>query len=300
MKKVLITGSNGLLGQKLVDLYRHIDDVFLIATARGSNRHPEKNGYIYQEMDITNETQVHEVILKYQPYCVINTAAMTQVDDCETNREMCDLLNISAVSYLIDACNLIGAHFIHLSTDFIFDGKSGPYTEEDQPNPLSYYGLSKLKAENLIIKKAKKWSIARTVLVYGLVNDMSRSNIVLWAKQNLEKGQPMQVVHDQWRSPTLAEDLAMGCRLIEQKNVEGVFNICGKDQMNIYEIVCRVAKYFNLPTTQVEKVDSNTFKQPAKRPPITGLTLDKSREVLGYEPHTFEEGIALIMSQTKN
>jgi dTDP-4-dehydrorhamnose reductase len=300
MKKVLITGSNGLLGQKLVDLYRHIDDVFLIATARGSNRHPEKNGYIYQEMDITNETQVHEVILKYQPYCVINTAAMTQVDDCETNREMCDLLNISAVSYLIDACNLIGAHFIHLSTDFIFDGKSGPYTEEDQPNPLSYYGLSKLKAENLIIKKAKKWSIARTVLVYGLVNDMSRSNIVLWAKQNLEKGQPMQVVHDQWRSPTLAEDLAMGCRLIEQKNVEGIFNICGKDQMNIYEIVCRVAKYFNLPTKQVEKVDSKTFKQPAKRPPITGLTLDKSREVLGYEPHTFEEGIALIMSQTKN
>lgn len=297
MKKVLITGSNGLLGQKLVALYRSISSVHLIATARGADRYPKKEGYTYAAMDITNKEEVFKILHQYQPDCVIHTAAMTQVDDCETQRELCDLLNVTAVNYLVDACNEIKAHFIHLSTDFIFDGKNGPYDEFATPNPLSYYGDSKLKAEQIIQEKALKWSIVRTVLVYGVVHDMSRSNIVLWAKNNLEKGQPMKVVDDQWRSPTLAEDLAMGCRLIESNEAYGIFNICGKDQMNIYELVLRVAAYFDLPADQVQRANSATFTQPAKRPPITGLNLDKSIEILGYEPHSFEEGIRIVMEQ---
>jgi len=297
MRKVLITGSNGLLGQKLVDLYRTISTVELIATARGADRYPHKDGYTYASLDITQKEEVLEILQQYKPDCVIHTAAMTQVDDCETQMELCDLLNVTAVDYLVEACNDINAHFIHLSTDFIFDGKNGPYDEEADAHPLSYYGESKLKAEQIIQDKAMKWSIVRTVLVYGVVHDMSRSNIVLWAKNNLEKGQPMKVVDDQWRSPTLAEDLAMGCRLIEDKEAQGIFNICGKDQMNIYELVLRVAAYFNLPKDQVQRANSTTFTQPAKRPPITGLTLDKSRKVLGYEPHSFEEGIRIVMEQ---
>ncbi|PCJ64177.1 MAG: NAD(P)-dependent oxidoreductase [Bacteroidetes bacterium] len=297
MKKLLITGSNGLLGQKLLDLYLTLDNIELIVTSRGKNRYPRKEGYTYVSLDITNEEEVNQIVSKYSPDCIINTAAMTNVDSCESDKEGCDRLNVNAVGYLVQASNRVHAHLIHLSTDFIFDGTAGPYKEEDTPNPLSYYGESKLKAETIIRKTCHKWSIARTVLVYGIVHDMSRSNIVLWAKGSLEKGQPIKVVDDQFRSPTLAEDLALGCRLIEQKEADGIFNISGKDQMSIVEIVERVADYFDLDKSIINTISSATLNQAAKRPPITGFDLTKSNTILGYAPRSFEEGIAILMDQ---
>ncbi len=297
MKKVLITGSNGLLGQKLINLYTTRDDVELIATSRGENRHPIKEGYTYESMDVTDEEDVLHIIKKYRPSTIIHTAAMTNVDTCEEDKMGAETMNVDAVLYIVNAANKVDAHLIHLSTDFIFNGEAGPYAEDAEADPLSYYGETKLAAENIIKNQSKKWSIARTILVYGIVHDMSRSNIVLWAKGALEKGQPINVVNDQVRSPTLAEDLAMGCRLIEQKEAEGIFNISGKDQMNIVEIVERVADYFKLDKSIITQVSSDTLNQTAKRPPITGFDLTKSREVLGYDPHSFEEGIALLMGQ---
>jgi len=297
MKKILITGSNGLLGQKLIDLYLKNNDVKLIATARGINRYHIDEGYEYAIMDITSFEQVQEVIKKYKPHCIINTAAMTNVDQCEEDMVGAENLNINAVSHLIDAANQVDAHFIQLSTDFIFDGKAGPYKEDDEPNPLSFYGKTKLEAEKIIRAKSNKWSIIRTILVYGIVHDMSRSNIVLWAKNALEKGQPLKIVDDQFRSPTLAEDLAIGCQLVEQKEAEGIYNISGKDQMSIVSLVERVADYFQLDKTSIERVSSSTLNQPAKRPPITGFNLEKSIKELGYNPHSFEEGIELLMRQ---
>jgi dTDP-4-dehydrorhamnose reductase len=297
MKKVLITGSNGLLGQKLINLYKDNSSIDLIATNRGKDRYPERTGYTYKELDITIRKDVLSVIEMYKPDCIINTAAMTNVDVCESDKEGCKSLNIDAVEYLVEAANAHSAHLIHLSTDFIFDGTSGPYKEDDEPNPLSYYGWSKLEAEKIIQSQCKKWSIARTMLVYGIVHDMSRSNIVLWAKGALEKGEPINVVNDQFRSPTLAEDLARGCILIEDKQAEGVFNISGKDQMSIVEMVERVADYFSLDKSIINTISSKTLNQAAKRPPITGFDLTKSRKILGYEPVTFEQGITLLMNQ---
>ncbi len=297
MKKVLITGSNGLLGQKLINLYKGIDDINLIATSRGENRYPDEVDYTYHSMDVTDENEVHRVISEVNPDTIIHTAAMTNVDACETDKLGAETLNVDAVLYVVEAANSVDAHIIHISTDFIFDGENGPYAETDAPEPLSYYGETKLASENIVMNQAKKWSIARTILVYGIVHDMSRSNIVLWAKGALEKGNPINVVNDQVRSPTLAEDLAMGCRLIERREAEGIYNISGKDQMNIVEIVHRVADYFGLDKSIITEVSSETLNQPAKRPPITGFDLSKSMQVLGYNPHSFEEGIAVLMSQ---
>jgi dTDP-4-dehydrorhamnose reductase len=298
-KTVLITGSNGLLGQKLTDLYLTHPQVKLIATALGENRHPIKTGYVYQSLDITNITEVDAIVAQFNPQTIINTAAMTNVDACETDQLGCDKLNVEAVAYLVEAANKVNAQFIHISTDFIFDGTSGPYAEQDEPNPLSYYGHSKLKGENIVMEQATKWAILRTVLVYGLVHDMSRSNIVLWAKDALEKKKDIQVVDDQFRTPTLAEDLALGCFLAEQKEAQGVFNISGKDLMNIYELVERVAKRYGLSMDNVTKVKSNTLNQPAKRPPYTGFKLDKAMTQLDYKPHSFEEGMQLLEEQLK-
>lgn len=297
MKKILITGSNGLLGQKLVELLRTKEDIEIVATARGENRLPFSDGYEYRAMDITDRQQVIETIEQVKPTVVINTAAMTNVDQCEFEKDNCWKQNVNAVEYLVEACQKTGSFLLHVSTDFIFDGKNGPYAEDAEANPISFYGWSKLAGEMAVRSSNIRWAIARTVLVYGIVNDMSRSNIILWVKKSLEEGKNIKVVTDQWRTPTLAEDLAKGCYLIADKEVEGIFNISGKDFLTPYEMAIITADYFGLDKSLISEADSSTFTQPAKRPPRTGFDLSKSREMLGYEPVSFNEGIAILAKQ---
>ena len=298
-KKVLITGSNGLLGQKLVYALKQREDVEVLATARGENRLVDQIGYQYISLDISNQQEVEEVFAQYQPQIVMHCAAMTNVDICESKREECWNINVQSVDYLCNAAEKVKAHFIHVSTDFIFDGKSGPYKEDAIANPVSYYGESKLAAEKIVEKYQGSWAILRTVLVYGLVDNMSRSNIVLWAKGELEKGKSIDVVNDQFRTPTLAEDLAKGCILAMDKKAQGIYNISGKDYMSIIELVNKVADYYHLDKSLIKPISSESLKQPAKRPPVTGFILDKAIKDLGYTPHSFEEGIAILEQQMK-
>ncbi|MCX8080141.1 MAG: SDR family oxidoreductase [Bacteroidia bacterium] len=305
-KKILITGSNGLLGQKIIyQLLQYPHGFEIYATGRGENRLAVKSGYHYHSADLTNKESVQELIGKIKPHCVIHTAAMTNVDACELQPDECRKQNVDAVQFLIDALEKIktksfSPHFIFLSTDFIFDGTHGPLDENEKPNPLSTYARSKLDAENIVRNSMLDWAIARTVLVYGVTDNMSRSNIVLWVKNNLEQGKEISVVTDQYRTPTLAEDLADGCIRIAAKRAKGVFNISGKDFMNIFELAKRVAHYFNLDERLIKPSLSSDIKQPAKRPPVTGFIIEKARKELGYEPHTFEEGIKIMMDQIQS
>ncbi len=297
--KILITGSNGLLGQKLLHKLRVDNSVEFIATSRGENRVSEQSNYKYIDLDITDETAVAKIITEQNPNVVINTAAMTNVDLCEEEKSECDDLNVNAVQYLADACEKIEAHLIHISTDFIFDGENGPYKEEDEPNPLSYYGLSKLKSEQLLQDRTVKWTILRTIIVFGVGENLSKGNIVLWAKGALEKGDPLNIIDDQFRAPTLAEDLADACILAATKKAFGVFNASGKDIMSIYEIVERIAKHYGNTTENLNRISTATLNQTAGRPPRTGFILDKSRKVLGYNPHSFVECLDIIDEQLK-
>ena len=222
MQRILITGTNGLLGQKLVYLLieRNLTNAKqyqIIATSKGENRLINKKGYQYFDLDITKEDDVVRVFSQTKPHIVINTAAMTNVDQCEKERKACDLINIDAVAFQLKILEKMQhleknykPQFIHLSTDFVFDGEAGPYSEVDKPNPISYYGLSKYKADLLVEESAVNWAIVRTIIVYGVVDNMSRSNHVLWAKSALQKGEKINVINDKFRAPTLAEDLAEG------------------------------------------------------------------------------------------
>lgn len=298
MNKILITGSNGLLGQKLVKLILEKGEYELIATSRGENRIADLYpSMTYESLDICNQSEVDAIFDKYKPEIVINTAAMTNVDQCETERDACWDLNVNSVKYLVEASEKHNSHFIHLSTDFIFDGEDGPYDEEAEANPISYYGESKLAAEKLVEESKSKWAILRTVLVYGISHDMSRSNIILWVKGSLEQGKEIKVVNDQWRTPTLAEDLAMGCYLTAQKEAKGIYNISGKDFLNPYEMAVKTADFFKLDRSLIEEVDGSMFSQTAKRPPKTGFKLDKAINDLGYNPVSFDEGIGVLASQ---
>lgn len=300
MKTILVTGSNGLLGQKITEQIIKVGGVKLVATAKGNNRFPIKVGYDYAEMDISNVEQVKAVVEKYKPHAIIHTAAVTNVDIAEANKELAFELNVKAVMTLIDVCEKNDIQLIHLSTDFIFDGENGPYAEEAAPNPLSYYGETKLLAEEAIKRSSCKWAILRTILVYGIVSDMSRSNIVLWAKNALEKGSPLNVVNDQWRMPTLAEDLADACLLAVKHNAQGVYHVSGKDMMSISELVARVADFWNLDKNLINEVSGASLNQNAKRPAKTGFILDKSMTELNYHPHSFEEGLQILNQQIED
>ena len=298
--KVLITGSNGLLGQKLLHKLRVDNSVELITTSIGENRVTEKEGYKYISLDITNKQQLEEVIYSEKPNVIINTAAMTNVDACEDKKQECDNLNVDAVKYLSDCSMDINSHFIQISTDFIFDGSSGPYTEEAIPNPLSYYGLSKLKSETILLESTCKWTILRTIIVFGVAEKLSKGNLVLWAKGALAKGDPLNIIDDQFRSPTLAEDLADACILSFKKEKYGIYNASGKDIMSIFEIVERIAKHYNYSTKNMNRISTATLNQTAGRPPKTGFILDKAIKELGYNPHSFEECLIIIDKQLKN
>jgi dTDP-4-dehydrorhamnose reductase len=222
---------------------------------------------------------------------------MTQVDQCELDREACWKNNVTSVENLVAVCARNNVHLVHVSTDFIFDGKQELLDENATPGPVNFYGESKLAAENLIIKSKISWCIVRTVLVYGVTRDMSRSNIVLWVKNSLEQKKNIQVVNDQWRTPTLAEDLAAGCHLAAIKKAQGIYHISGKDYMSVYEIALRTADFFHLDKSLMKDTDSAKFIQPAKRPMKTGFIIDKAKKILGYEPHSFVEGLKIVASQ---
>ena len=298
MIKILVTGANGLLGQKLSQLLDRDQEITLTATARAKLNIDLTRGQ-FVKLDVTDANEVLKVITSAKPDVVIHTAAMTNVDQCETEQGACWKNNVTAVVNLVNACENISAHLIHISTDFIFDGSYGPLDESAQPNPVSYYGKSKLAAEEVIKKSKINWTILRTVLVYGVVQDMSRSNIVLWVKNSLEAGKTIQVVNDQWRTPTLAEDLAVGCVLAAKKKASGIFHVSGEEMMTPFDIAIKTAEYFKLDKTLIQATDSNHFKQPAKRPPKTGFIIEKAKKELGFRPRTFEEGLSVVGKQLK-
>jgi dTDP-4-dehydrorhamnose reductase len=238
-------------------------------------------------------------VAQEQPTHLIHTAAMTNVDECELNQDACWLHNATAVGYLVAACTTHQVHLTHVSTDFVFSGEEGPLTEDAVPAPINFYGRSKLAAEQLVQASPGPWVIVRTVLVYGTAHDYGRTNIVLWVRDSLRAGKQIKVVDDQFRTPTLAEDLAEGCWLAAKRKATGIYHISSSEVLTPYQMALQVATYFQLDRSLITRVDGSSFSQPAKRPPRTGFIISKAQQELGYQPHDFQSGIALLARQTE-
>jgi len=293
MKKILVTGSNGLLGQKIVEILSGLESVDVIATSRNVDNIVDVKGYIFELLDLTNHIETAYLIQTHNPDTIINTAAMTQVDKCEEQKAECWKINVEALKNLVKCSNDVKAHLIHLSSDFIFDGTGGPYSENDIPNPLSYYGLSKWEGEKIIEDQADKWTIVRTILVYGVNQKMNRLNIVLWVKKSLEAGKPIRVVNDQFRAPTLVDDLANACIEMGVREKTGIFHISGPEMISIVEIAYKVADYYKLDKSLITQVSSAELNEIARRPQSTGFVLDKANKEINYLPYTLDEGLKI-------
>lgn len=289
--RVLVTGANGFLGQTLTDLLSG-KGYDVIATGIGACRLPFHGRPLmhYEEMNFTNPEKVRAVFEKHKPDVVVHAGAQSKPDFCELHRDLAYGTNVEGTRYLLDASAIAGSFFIFLSTDFIFDGESGMYREEDEPAPVNYYGATKLMAEKEVKAYQHAWAIVRTVLVYGKPLT-GRPTLLGIVKEKLEKGEEYSVVNDQVRTPTYVEDLANGILSIIEKKANGVFHLSGPDALTPYDMACMAADHLGLNKSLLKKVTAAVFKEPAKRPLKTGFVIEKAKKELGYEPVTFAEGL---------
>jgi dTDP-4-dehydrorhamnose reductase len=287
MKRILVTGANGFLGQHLC-LFLNAQGYEIIATGRGECRIPSKN-LLYEACDLTSYEQVSLLLKKHNPTVIVHAAAMSKPDECNSNREDCLRTNIEATKHLLQYKS---RHFIYVSTDFIF-GENGPHAEDDAAGPLNFYGESKLASENLVKTSSSKTSIVRPVFIYGKTWQGLKGSFLHWVKNNLEQNKQIKVVSDQLRTPTYVEDICKGIQTIIDKEVAGVYHFAGKDILSPFEMALTTARVLGLDEALIEKVTADTFPEPVKRAKRSGLKIDKARRDLAYEPVSFEEGVRL-------
>jgi dTDP-4-dehydrorhamnose reductase len=297
MKRVLITGANGLLGQALVNRFK--EDYQLLASGQEEQAYLTPAGWEYISMDIMNRLQLKEAYQNFEPDYVLNAASYTNVDACENDKELCWQINVKGVENLAELARRYHSHLIHYSTDYLFDGDDGPYDENARPNPLGYYGNSKLASENVLLQIGCIFTVLRTCVLYGTGLNVKR-NFFLWVWENLAAGNKITVVTDQYNNPTLADDLAMASGLVLDRNATGIFNIAGKEYLNRFEFALQVAEIFNFSKDLIIPIDTSQLKQTAHRPLRGGLKIDLALEELGYDPRTVRETLIYLKWKMEN
>jgi dTDP-4-dehydrorhamnose reductase len=298
MMKILITGSNGLLGQHLVKLL--LEKKFSVtALGKGPDRLSFSTDplYKYVEADITDPFTMNKMMLEEIPDIIVHAAAMTQVDICEQEKEKCIDVNVNGTKIISSLAEKNKSFLIYISTDFVFDGEKGNYKEDDAMKPVNFYGETKVSAEKIVAGSKTDHAIVRTCLVYGNVLQGTRSNIISWVKEKLERNEKIKVVDDQVRTPTYIDDLVNGILLLIEKKATGIFHISGEEVVTPYEMATRSADFFGLNKELIERVNASTFSQPAIRPLKTGFDIGKAKRFLGYQPISFKEALGKMYNR---
>ncbi len=298
-QRILVTGANGLLGQALVA--RLSASVMYDVLATGNNPAPRFSGLScgFVPMDICDREAVSRVFEDFAPSIVINCAAMTDVDGCEERRNACWRINATSVERLARECHAIGAWLIQLSTDFVFDGKAGPYTEEGRPNPVNYYGKAKLAGENAARQAGiGKWTVVRTNVVYGTGRSLPRSNFMTWVRRTLRSGTSIRVFTDQIRTPTYVHDLSDGIGRIVRHGKRGVYNLSGPELLSMYDFALQIAAAYRLDVSLVNPTTASAMAQRALRPRTTGLIILKAASELDYSPRSITQALAHLKHRT--
>ena len=290
--KILLTGCNGLLGQRVVQcMPAH---VHIIGIDQDEQVYIHGKRFKYIRLDITDRKSVKCLIDEIAPAWIINTAAYTDVDGCETNKEICWRVNVEGVENLVKSAKKFKAKFIHISSDYIFDGKKELYKEDDKPSPLSYYGRSKLASENIVRASGIEGAILRTSTLYDIDTLKAGKNFPLWVIQNLQKRNIIKIVTDQWGNPTLARNLASAVWRIVTLNRSGVYHTAGRDNMSRYTFARRIADIFGLDDYLIQPITTTELGQAAKRPLKIGIDISKAEAELDIIMIGVEEGLKIF------
>jgi dTDP-4-dehydrorhamnose reductase len=280
MKTVLITGANGLLGQNCTKVFGALYRLFLTDI----QEHPSSgvSGTIeYISADITDKNLTDKLLDKTAPDIIVHAAAMTDVDGCEVKPDLAEHINVTGTQNLIQGLPA-SCRFVNISTDYIFDGENGPYSEEATPNPISVYGRTKLEAELLVKNQLINYQIIRTIVLYGAGNNL-RPFFTDWVLGKLSRKERIRVVDDQIGNATLASNLASLIKTVLENGVAGTYHASGSDILSRFEFARKIADWFGYDKTLISACKTEEINQKAPRPLNSGFILDKIKQVHGVK-----------------
>lgn len=292
-KRILVVGANGMLGQRVIHFYAYNKNVQVL----GCSVEPESvyDNADYICCDMTRREDIKNAVYNFYPDFIVNAAAFTNVDKSESEREQAWKVNVKGVEYLAETCRVLDTHLIHISSDYIFDGLHGPYGEKAKPNPLGYYGRTKLASENALKISGAIYTILRTNVLYGIAN--SRPDFVRWVVNSLRSGNRIRIVTDQINNPTFIDDLVQAISKVIEFGKPGIYNIGGKEFLSRFKFTQMIADFFNLDKNLITPILTPELNQPAPRPLKSGLITLRAETELGYQPHTIPEALALMKKE---
>jgi dTDP-4-dehydrorhamnose reductase len=294
-KKILVTGASGLLGHKFVEqTMERFAGYKIIPT------HRTRSLFFHSvRMDITNERSVLRIFEKFRPNVVVHTAAETNVDRCEIEKKHALKVNAEGTKIVAEACRRVGAKIVYISTDYVFNGEKGLYTEEDEAYPVNNYGFSKFKGENYVAELCPNYLIVRSSVLFGW--HTWKLNFVTWVINSLKRGKQIQVVDDHFNSPTLADNLAEALLEVIRKDLKGLYHIAGRERINRFEFALKIAESFDLEENLIKPIKMDQLKVwVAKRPRDSSLCVDKVRKKLKVKLLNIEESLDKMRKEAKN
>ncbi|MBU3176430.1 SDR family oxidoreductase [Clostridium estertheticum] len=286
LKKVLIIGASGFLGKEVCNVFQ-LDKNYETC---GTYSKTKTDSFEY--LDITELKSISRAFLKIRPDIVIVTAALTNVEYCETNREETYKINVLGIENLVKVSKQYKCRVIYISSEYVFDGVNGPYDEKDKVNPINYYGETKLQGEEIIQREVDDYLIVRTTVVYGW--DLNSKNFIMQLIKNFGKNKDMRVPMDQISSPTYCPNLSQMIKECCDKNISGILNLVGSDIIDRYSFAVNAAEILNLDRKLLVPIQTKCLRQIAKRPLNAGLKVNKVSEILENKPMSIIEGLGEI------
>lgn len=294
-EKLLVIGGSGLVGSTIISNTHNYYDIKFTYN-KNKFVHPNIESF---EVDLLDDRNIIANILeKFKPKYVIHTAAHPSVDLCETNPQLANKLHIDITNNIAKICSSLNSKLVYFSTDAVFDGLiKKKYTESDLPNPINYYGKTKLSAEKIILNESKDNVVLRTAVIYGL---HKKSRFTNWIIDSLKEKKSVDPHVDQYNTPTLVDDLSKAVMQILLMNLSGLFHATGKTCVSRYEFACLIADIFNFEKSLIKPVTSLEKKQDAPRPKFTCLDSSLLETKIGFTFHDLDSGIRYIKGKSQN
>ncbi|MCW4004815.1 MAG: dTDP-4-dehydrorhamnose reductase [Candidatus Bathyarchaeota archaeon] len=289
--KLLITGASGLYGSKLAQLA--LARNFEVNSCDVQNLSACSN---FVRLDITDRSMVEESFRSIKPDVVVHAASLTDVDKCELNQELAWKVNVEGTKNIVEAAKSAGSFLIYISTDYVFSGEAGCYTEGDKPKPINYYGLTKLKGEE-IVQTLTEYFIARPSVIFGSTPAAGKVNFALWLIETLRKGERVKIITDQWNTPTLNTNLAEMTLEVVECRLTGTYHLCGASRVSRFEFAELLADAFSLDKCLIEPVESSSFSWVAKRPRDSSLDTSKAQQDLRVKPLGLGDALERLRSE---
>jgi dTDP-4-dehydrorhamnose reductase len=289
--KFLVTGSAGLIGHQVVKDLSETHEVFSCY-----NKSKPEHGNIIK-MDLLNHEMISNVMSEKKPDVVIHLGAMTAVDLCDAQQDNALKINSQATEILAKECSKINSFMVYVSTDYVFNGNSGLYKENDVTNPLGFYGKSKLLGEKSIQNFSSNWCIARTSTPFGL--HPTKKSFPIWVIENLQKQKQIDVLTDQFTSPTYVPSLSRMLIEISERHLTGIIHVAGASKISRYEMASLVSDKLGLDGKLLREISINDIKWEAQRPKDSSLNVSKAISTLNQKPQKIDHDVNLFIDEIK-